>query len=322
MKFGISLINRGALATPENLIGITRRAEAHGFHCVTISDHIVVPQETTHNYPYHPEGRFPVADAHDYYEPLATLAFLVGATERIRIGTSVLILSYRNPVVTAKVCATADALSGGRVFLGVGTGWWEAEYRALGIPGHFAERGARTDEYMRIFRNLWTEERPEFSGDYYQYSNIDCSPKPAQKGGIPLLVGGHTRRALRRTAELGDGWHPIGLRAPAGLAPAELRTKRGELDRMCEARGRDPDEVPTVFRCPIRPGADRDGPMTGATDRIVEDIAAYAAAGVQEIVWDVFYPTIAELHDTVDRIAEDIVPAAASGGLSPVSVDR
>lgn len=309
MKFGISLVNRGALATPGNLLSITRQAEARGFHSVTISDHVVVPQETTHNYPYHPEGRFPVADAYDYYEPLATLAFLAGATERIRIGTSVLILSYRNPVVTAKVCATADALSGGRVFLGVGTGWWEAEYRALGIPGHFAERGPRTDEYMRIFRNLWTEERPAFSGDYHQYSNIDCSPKPVQKGGIPLLVGGHTRRALRRTAELGDGWHPIGLRPPAGLAPAELREKRDELDRMCEARDRDPAEVSTVFRCPIRPGGGRDGPMTGEPDRIAEDVAAYAAAGVQEIVWDVFCSAITEFRDTVDRIAEDVVPA-------------
>ena len=311
MKFGISLISRGSLATPENLVGFTRQSESLGFHSVTISDHIVVPQETTHNYPYHPQGQFSVADAHDYYEPLATLSYLAGATDRIRIGTSVLIISYRNPVVTAKVCATADAMSGGRIFLGVGTGWWEAEYRALGIPGHFAERGPRTDEYMRIFRNLWTEARPEFSGEYYQYSNIDCSPKPAQAGGIPLLVGGHTGRALRRTAELGDGWHPIGLRAPAGLDPSELKAKRDQLDRMCEERGRDPADVPTVFRCPIRPGGERDGVMTGEVDRIVEDIAAYAAAGVQEIVLDVVCPTAAEIRDVIDRIAQDIVPAAA-----------
>ena len=311
MKFGISLINRGSLATPENIVGFTRQAERLGFHSVTISDHIVVPQETTHNYPYHPQGHFPVADAHDYYEPLATLSFLAGATERIRIGTSVLILSYRNPIVTAKLCATADAMSGGRIFLGVGTGWWEAEYRALGIPGHFAERGPRTDEYMRIFRNLWTEERPEFSGEFYRYSNIDCSPKPAQVGGIPLIVGGHTGRALRRTAELGDGWHPIGLRAPAGLDPAELREKRDRLDRMCEERGRDPARVPTVFRCPIRPGGERDGLMTGETGRIVEDVAAYAAAGVEEIIWDVSYPTASEMREAIDRVAEEIVPAVA-----------
>ena len=311
MKFGISLISRGPLATPENLVGITRQAESCGFNSVTISDHIVVPQETTHNYPYHPQGNFPVADAHDYYEPLAAMSFLAGATERIRIGTSVLIVSYRNPIVTAKVCATADAMSGGRLFLGVGTGWWEAEYRALGIPGHFAERGPRTDEYMRIFRNLWTEERPEFAGEFSQYANIDFSPKPAQAGGIPLIVGGHTGRALRRTAELGDGWHPIGLRAPAGLEPAELKAKRDELDRMCEAQGRDPGDVPTIFRCPIRPGGERAGLMTGETGRILEDIEAYRAAGVQEIVWDVVYPTVAEMHDVIDRIAEEIVPAAA-----------
>lgn len=311
MKFGISLINRGPLSTPDNLLGITRQAEARGLHSVVISDHIVVPQETTHNYPYHPQGHFPVADAHDYYEPVATLAFLAGATSRIRIGTSVLIISYRNPIVTAKMCATADALSGGRVFLGIGTGWWEAEYRALGIPTHFAERGARTDEYMQIFRNLWTEERPEFSGEFHQYSNIDCSPKPVQAGGIPLIIGGHTRRALRRTAELGDGWHPIGLRAPAGLTPEELRGKRDELDRMCEERGRDPASVPTIFRCPVKIGGGREGPMTGEAGQIVEDVAAYAAAGAQEIVWDVPCASIAEFGEVIDRLADEVIPAAS-----------
>lgn len=311
MKFGISLNNRGDVATPENLTGLARRVEAHGFHSVVLSDHIVVPQETTDNYPYDPEGRFPVALAHNYYEPLATLSFLAGATTRLRIGTSVLIVSYRNPIATAKMCATADALSGGRVFLGIGTGWWEAEYRALGIPGHFAERGPRTDEYMRIFRNLWTEERPEFAGEFYRYSGIDCSPKPVQAGGIPLLVGGHTRRALRRTAELGDGWHPIGLRGSAGLEPDGLRAARAELDRMCEERGRDPAQVPTVFRCPIDPGGERAGPMTGSAAQIAEDIAAYEAAGVQEIVWDVSYPEFARIRDAVDRIAEEVLPAFA-----------
>ena len=245
MKFGISLTNRGPLATPENLVGFARQAESLGFHSITISDHIVVPQETTHNYPYHPQGHFPVADAHDYYEPLATISFLAGATERIRIGTSVLIISYRNPVVTAKVCATADAMSGGRIFLGVGTGWWEAEYRALGIPGHFADRGPRTDEYMRIFRNLWTEERPAFSGKYFQYSNIEFSPRPAQAGGIPLLVGGHTGRALRRTAELGGRVapdraprpgrpRPVGAQGEAGRTGPDVRGARPRPGRCAD----------------------------------------------------------------------------------------
>ena len=311
MKFGISLTNRGPLATPENLVGFARQAESLGFHSITISDHIVVPQETTHNYPYHPQGHFPVADAHDYYEPLATISFLAGATERIRIGTSVLIISYRNPVVTAKVCATADAMSGGRIFLGVGTGWWEAEYRRSGSPATSRTAGRAPTSTCASSGTCGTEERPAFSGRYFQYSNIEFSPRPAQAGGIPLLVGGHTGRALRRTAELGDGWHPIGLRAPAGLDPSELKAKRDELDRMCEERGRDPAGVPTVFRCPIRPGGERDGPMTGEPGRIVEDVAAYAAAGVQEIVWDVFYPAAAEIREVIDRIAEEIVPAAA-----------
>ncbi|MDH4247982.1 MAG: LLM class flavin-dependent oxidoreductase, partial [Deltaproteobacteria bacterium] len=120
MKFGISLVNRGELARPEILIKIAQLAEARGLDSLTLSDHVVIPKTMPSNYPYHPEGAFDWKGARDYYEPLTTLAFLAGATRRIRIGTSVLIISYRNPVLVAKMVSSADALSGGRVFLGVG----------------------------------------------------------------------------------------------------------------------------------------------------------------------------------------------------------
>ena len=171
-----------------------------------------------------------------------------------------LILSYRNPIVTAKLCATADVLSGGRVFLGVGTGWWEAEYRALGIPGHFAERGPRTDEYMRIFRNLWTEERPEFDGEFYRYSNIDCSPKPAQPGGIPLIVGGHTGRALRRTAELGGRLAPHRAPRPGRARPGGAQGEAGRAGP--HVRGEGPRSGERADRLPAAPSA-RVGSATG-----------------------------------------------------------
>jgi probable F420-dependent oxidoreductase len=215
MKFGVNLVNRGEMSTPENLVRFVQHAEALGLDSATVSDHIVIPKTTPSNYPYHPEGKFSWEAARNYYEPLATLMFLAGKTERIRLGISVLIVSYRNPIATAKMLATIDALSGGRTFVGVGTGWWEDEYKALGIGDHFAERGARTDEYLRIYKNLWTEENPSFQGRFYSYGDLEVSPKPAQAGGLPIWIGGHTRRALRRTAELGDAWHPIGLRPPA-----------------------------------------------------------------------------------------------------------
>ncbi len=308
MKFGVSLINRGEMATPENMIRFVKRAEQLGFDTVTISDHIVIPKAMPANYPYHPEGEFSWETARDYYEPLATLMFLAGATTSIRLGTSVLIIPYRNPVVVAKMIATTDALSGGRTFLGVGTGWWEDEFRALGLPNHFWERGARTDEYIRIFRNLWSEENPAFSGDFYSYGDLEFSPKPAQAGGVPIWIGGHTGRALRRAAELGDAWHPIGLRPPASLTPEELGAKRGQLHELCEKLSRDPAEILIAFRCPLVASPSAKGPMAGDYGKIREDIQAYQAQGVGHITFDFPVSNISELMDALEGAGENLLP--------------
>lgn len=308
MKFGVSLINRGEMATPENMIHFVKRAEELGFDSVTISDHIVIPKAMPANYPYHPEGKFSWETARDYYEPLATLMFLAGATTSIRLGTSVLIIPYRNPVVVAKMIATVDALSGGRTFLGVGTGWWEDEFLALGLPNHFRERGARTDEYIRIFRNLWSEENPAFSGDFYSYGDLEFSPKPAQAGGVPIWIGGHSGRALRRVAELGDAWHPIGLRPPASLTPEELGAKRGQLHELCEKRSRDPAEILIAFRCPLVVSPSAEGPMAGDYGKIREDIEAYQAQGVGHITFDFSVSNTSELMDALEGAGENLLP--------------
>lgn len=308
MLIGASLINRGPLARPENIIRFAQRADSLGFNSLTISDHIVVPKDMPSNYPYHPEGQFGWETARDYYEPLATLMFLAGRTEKIRLGVSVLIISYRNPVTTAKMLASIDALSGGRIFLGVGTGWWEDEYKALGIGSHFAERGARTDEYIRIFRNLWSEENPQFNGKFYQYGNIEFSPKPAQKPGIPIWIGGHTKRALRRTAELGDVWHPIGLRPPAGLDPGELARKRDELFAMTEKAGRDPASIQIAFRAPLVFSDKERNPLVGSADQIVEDIKTYEAHGVDHLTCDFMVTSFDQAMDNLERVGKEILP--------------
>jgi probable F420-dependent oxidoreductase len=310
MKFGLNLVNRGPLARPDLMTRFVQRAEALGFDSVTISDHIVIPRAMPDNYPYHPQGQFSWESARDYYEPLATLTYLAGCTRRLRLGTSVLIIPYRNPIVVAKMVATADALSGGRIFLGVGTGWWADEFAALGIPGHFAERGPRTDEYIRIFRNLWTEADPEFAGQFYRYANLEFSPKPAQAGGVPIWIGGHTRRALRRAAELGDAWHPIGLRPPAGLTPAQLGEKRDELHALCERAGRDPAGVPIAFRCPLVFSPRERAPMQGSPAQILEDIAAYAAQGVGHFTFDLPLAEAAPLFEAIERVGTEILPHA------------
>ena len=269
MQLGVSMINRGPLARPEIMTRFIQRAEELGFVSATISDHIVIPKAMPHNYPYHPKGEFHWQDARDYYEPLAVMAFLAGVTHRIHLGTSVLIVSYRNPVTTAKFLASLDALCGGRLFLGVGTGWWEDEYKALGIPGHFAERGPRTDEYIRIFRELWTKEEPAFQGKFHRFGDLEFSPKPAQRGGIPIWIGGHTSRALKRVAELGDVWHPIGLRPPAGLDPEDLKKRREELAGYAKAHGRNGNAIPIAFRAPVIVSDSERATLIGKPEQVI-----------------------------------------------------
>src|SRR3989304_4390958 len=156
----------------------------------------------------------PGGSAQDYLEPLTLMSYRAAATKKIRLGTSVLIVPYRNPLVAAKMLATLDVLSGGRIILGAGVGWLPEGVAALGAPP-FGERGRVTDEYIRLMRECWTKDRIDFQGAYYRVSDIVFLPKPVQKPAIPIWIGGHTEGALRRAGELGDGWHPIGLRPPA-----------------------------------------------------------------------------------------------------------
>ena len=311
MKFGVNLISRGPMATAENMARVTQRAEALGFDAVFISDHIVLPKAMPSNYPYHPEGQFSWETARNYYEPLATIAFLAGKTEKIRLGISVLIISYRNPVVTAKVLATTDALSGGRIILGVGTGWWEDEYRALGIPDHFRDRGARTDEYIRIYRTLWQEENPEFKGRFHQFGNLEFSPRPHRPEGIPIWVGGHTGRALRRAAELGDAWHPIGQRPPANLDPAELGHKVETLRKLAEAAGRDPASLEIAFRGPVSITDKESRPLSGTLAQVIDDIHSYESKGVSHLTMDLPADSIEKMVEKVEQIGEEVLPQFA-----------
>ena len=198
-------------------------ADALGYSVVTISDHVVLPTRSSAPYPYDNPARSPAApssrSSSRSRSPPGSSAIPPAG---VRVAISVLVVPYRNPVVTAKQLATIDAMSGGRLIVGVGVGWWPEEFEALAAPP-FAERGAVTDEYIRLMKTLWTEERSALRGASTTGSATSrCCPKPVQKPHPPIWVGGHTEPALRRTALLGDAWHPIGLRGPAGLAPDEL----------------------------------------------------------------------------------------------------
>src|SRR6516225_9158878 len=220
MRYGFYLPTRGPTATRDGVLALAREGERLGLHSAMIADHIVFPVESQSTYPYTLDGKHPSAG--DALETFSILGVVAGATERLRLVTSVLVLPYRNPVLTAKMVASLDVLSGGRLTLGVGAGWLKEEFEALNSPA-FEARGAVTDEWITIFKQLWSQSPASFDGRFYRYSDIRCEPFPVQKPHPPIWVGGHSRAALRRTARHGDGWHPVGAIAASPLPPQEMR---------------------------------------------------------------------------------------------------
>ena len=267
-----------------------------------------MPRQIDSFYPYDPDGRFPSAPDQDYYEPLTTLAFLAACTTRVRLGTSVLILPYRNALLTAKVVSTLDALAGGRVILGVGVGWMEEEFVALGLDT-FHQRGAVSDEYIKAFRALWTSEQPSFTGKHVRFTDIGFAPKPVRQPHPPIWIGGHTPPAIRRAARLGDGWHPIGLRPPASLTPDEMRQAVARLRDEASQAGRNPQDITISFRAPLafsNDGGVMRQPLTGSPAAIQDDIGRYADGGVSHMIFDIMTTDVAEMQHVMERFARDV----------------
>jgi len=285
---------------------------------VTISDHVVLPTRSSAPYPYDKTGAFPGGSQQEYLEPIALASWILAATRRLRVAISVLVVPYRNPIVTAKQLATIDAISGGRLVVGVGVGWWPEEFEALAAPP-FAERGAVTDEYIRLMKTLWAEDDPRFDGKYYRIGDVTMFPKPVQKPHPPIWVGGHTEAALRRTAALGDAWHPIGLRGPVGLAPRDLAEKMERIRILARQAGRDPSGIGVAFRGPLdlwpargkSTTADTPRPLAGPADKVVEDLRAYQAAGVGTIIFDFPKPDPADMITLMRRVAREVRPRLA-----------
>src|SRR5437660_1013239 len=209
MQFGFSPPVSGALSSPDNLARIAVEGEAIGYDYATISDHVVIPRDIEAKYPYSDTGEFPGRSRGDRHEQLTAVAFVAGKTSRLRLVTSVTVVPHRPAVLQAKMLATIDVLSNGRLTFGIGAGWMKEEFQALGVPP-FPERGAVTDEYLDAFRELWTKDDPRFEGRHVKFADILFEPKPVQKPHPPIWVGGDSGPALRRTARLGDAWDPIG----------------------------------------------------------------------------------------------------------------
>jgi probable F420-dependent oxidoreductase len=197
MKLGLFGINTGVCARPETAARVAGAAEAAGFESVWTGEHVVLPD------PQAPPS--PVPPDHPMLDPAVALAFLAAGTSRIRLGTGIIILPQRNPVVLAKELASLDVLSGGRLLFGLGAGYLRPEFDAVGA--RFDDRGARTDEYIDAIRALWTQQSPSFAGRTVRFSGIDAQPRPVQKPHPPILVGGHSPFAFRRAVSRGNGWY-------------------------------------------------------------------------------------------------------------------
>jgi probable F420-dependent oxidoreductase len=245
---------------------------------------------------------------------LTVLAYVAACTSSIRIGSTVVIVPYRNPVLQAKIFASLDVLSKGRAVCGVGVGWLEKEFETLDVP--YSERGPMTNEWLEIFTNLWSEQEPVYSGNYYSYDGIFFEPKPVQQPRMPIWVGGHTRRALRRTAKYGDAWHP------SRQTPEYVTRNLPYLYEQVEAEGRRHDDITISLKRSLHisdigvSGGGSGGNTTGAgisadTQSVIEDIKKCADIGIHQLTYDFPMPDIEECMRILEHFAEKVAPAAS-----------
>ena len=273
MKIGVNLINFGPGAHPQALKSWAQLAEALGYHLIMTSDHIALTPDVQSRYPA------------PFYEPLSTLGWLAGITQHIQIGTTVIILPYRSILETARACANVDQLSGGRFILGVGIGWAEQEFQALGVPYH--QRGAMTNEYLEALRLLWSQDVATFEGKFVSFKEVNTAPRPVQSPAPPIWVGGASDAALRRAVLWGDAWHPIRIRT-------DWLRKTG-IPRLKEVAEREGRPMPAI--CPrIRlrltettwPDDDRVAGQ-GSLEQVHRDLAELEELGCSYVVLDNYF---------------------------------
>jgi probable F420-dependent oxidoreductase len=262
MRVGLHVLGIGAGAQRHVVDGVAATAEACGFATLWSGEHVVMVDRSSSRYPYSADGQIAVPSTADWNDPMVGLSFAAAASSTIGIATGVLLLPEHNPVLMAKQAATLDALSGGRLVLGVGIGWSRDEFDALGVP--FARRGARTREYAAAMRTLWREDVASFDGEFVRFDSVRVNPKPVRDRQIPIVLGGNSDSALRRAAEWGDGWYGFNLSCVADVAE-----RLDYLEARCGEAGRDVAELhrAVALRQPQ-----------------VSDVPALADLGVDELV--------------------------------------
>ena len=306
MKMGISIPR---LPDGPGLKQFVQRAEELGFESVLAGDHVVLPTGGTSQYPYTADGSFARPPEEPFLETMTLLGYLAACTEEIKLGSTVIILPYRNPVVQAKMFASLDVLTSGRIICGVGVGWLEAEFKNLGVP--YSQRGPMSDEFLEIFKVLWTEPDPVFHGRFYNIEGIQFYPKPVQKPHIPIWVGGHTGRALRRTAKYGDCWHTT------RQTPEFVANHIPYLRRHAEQSGRDPDSISISLKrslhftdigmeegSSVRTG----GAMIATTQEVVDDVYYCRELGIDQLTYDFRVEGLGRQIRVMEHLADRVLP--------------
>lgn len=291
MKIGISGIGMGKGARPRTVQSVAEHAERLGFATLWSPEHVVLFDHYESSYPYSDDGQFLAAGHTELTDPFVTLSYVAGRTDRIRLATGICLVPERNPLVLAKVVASLDHLSGGRFALGVGIGWSTEEFAALGIP--FTRRAQRTCEYVEVMRKLWREEKSSFSGEFVNFTDARCFPKPARRAGVPIVFGGESGPALRRVARYGDGWFSV------KLTPALLAEKLKRLEVLLKENGRRLDQIELIVS-PYQAEVTRD------------DLRRYHELGVSEIIPFVRMPTDeAQIPAHLEQLGRDWVEPAS-----------
>ena len=317
MEFGFGVPTRGPLSAPVTMAALAAKGEELGFGFVNVSDHLVIPRNIDSIYPYNESGEFAGGDSGECLDQLTTLAFLAGNTSKVKLLSSVMVLPHRPPVLTAKMLATIDVLSSGRLILGCGVGWMREEFEALGAEP-FDERGAVGSEYIRIFKELWTSDGPSFDGKYASFSDVSFAPKPVQKPHPPIWVGGESPPALRRAALLGDAWYPIGTNPAFPVGTLEQYSQYADRVRDYAQRGgRDPAELDFAYSAnwfddtAAQTGSDGNRrSFTGIPEQIAGDIKAHEEVGIKHLVFSFQSATTEEMTGRLERFAERVMPLA------------
>ncbi|HYE90980.1 MAG TPA: TIGR03619 family F420-dependent LLM class oxidoreductase [Terriglobales bacterium] len=294
MQIGVHLpTTQPGGVTKEALVGFALEAERREFASLWVSDHVVIPGQTD-GYPM--GGRFPIPPDRPYLEPIVALAAAAAVTTKPRLGCSVFILGHRHPVVMAKMLSSLDALSNGRLIVGVGVGWWKDELDILGAP--FERRGRHADEALRVFKTLWTRDMPSFDGEFVRFPQVGFAPKPLQRPHPPIWVGGGSAGAYRRVVEHGDGWHAM------TRTPEHFKEELAKVRAAADAAKRDMTTIELSLRFSLTEDLLAKGPQAA-----IDTLAQLKHLGLQHVLLEFRRAEHGRMFEILDLVSTTIRPA-------------